>query len=112
MDEDLSDDIECLRKIFILHNFEGWYQWTEYCKGKDLTKYTKGCFDNMSTLDSLGTTNPTSKLSVLIMTTPINREEETQSPQDGYKTNTNEMRQHVHFGLIVATFAIYYMLIN
>jgi hypothetical protein len=112
LDEDLSDDIECVRKIFKEHNFGGWYQWKNKCEGKDLTKYTKGCFDNMSTLGSLETTNSTSKLSVLITTTTINREEETQSPQDGYKTNANEMRERIHFGLIIANFAIYYMLIN
>jgi hypothetical protein len=112
LDEDLSDDIECVRKIFNEHNFGGWNQWKDKCEGKDLMKYTKGCFDNMSTLDSLETTNSTSKLSVLIITTTINREEGTQSPQDGCKTNANEMRERVHFGLIIAAFAIYYMLIN
>ncbi len=80
-----------MRKIFKDGNFEAWFQWIRNCKGKDLTKYTKGCFDNMSTLDSLETTSST---------------------QDGYKKNANEMREHVHFGLIIAAFAIYYMLIN
>jgi hypothetical protein len=112
LDEDLSDDIECVRKIFNEKNFGGWNQWINKCEAKNLTKYTKGCFDNMSTLGGLEITNSTSKLSVLIITTTINREEETQSPQDGYKTNANEMRQHVHFRLIIAAFTIYYMLIN
>ncbi len=112
MDEDLSDDIECVRKIFNVNKFKGWNQWINKCEAKNLTKYTKGCFDNMSTLDSLETKNSISKLSVLITATTINREEETQSPQDGYKINANEMREHVHFGLIIAAFTIYYMLIN
>ncbi len=101
-----------MRVIFKDGNFEAWFQWINNCKGKDLTKYTKGCFDNMSTLDSLETTSSTSKPSVLITTTTKKREEKTQSPQDGYKKNANEMREHVHFGLIIAAFAIYYMLIN
>lgn len=33
LDDNIADDVKCVRKIFSIHGFEGWYAWVRKCKG-------------------------------------------------------------------------------
>ncbi|MEE6490718.1 hypothetical protein FKM82_015976 [Ascaphus truei] len=44
LDENIHDDIECAKKVIEgPSGISAWPSWEKYCKGKDLSKYTKGC---------------------------------------------------------------------
>ncbi|XP_049815887.1 lysozyme-like [Schistocerca nitens] len=36
LNNDLSDDVRCAKKIFQRHGFRGWYGWRNKCDGKSL----------------------------------------------------------------------------
>merc|ERR1719273_764263 len=49
LDNDVSDDIRCVKKIFKEHSklqgngFKAWTAWSNKCAGKDLRAFSKGC---------------------------------------------------------------------
>ncbi|XP_015785788.1 lysozyme C, tracheal isozyme [Tetranychus urticae] len=43
VDDDITDDIACVRKIYQVHGFDAWVAWRYKCKGRNLKKYIKGC---------------------------------------------------------------------
>ncbi|XP_075463617.1 lysozyme C-1-like [Ascaphus truei] len=44
LNDDILDDIECAKKVVSdPKGMSAWVAWGQYCKGKDLSKYTKGC---------------------------------------------------------------------
>ncbi|XP_019931580.2 uncharacterized protein LOC109621842 [Aedes albopictus] len=60
-DNDLSDDVECMKKIFEEHTrlsgdgFTAWAVYRPYCQGRS-DHYIKGCFDETTTVPSTTTT--------------------------------------------------------
>ncbi|XP_042309917.1 lysozyme C-like [Sceloporus undulatus] len=45
LNDDIEDDSKCVKKIALkAHGLSAWPGWKEHCKGKDLSKYVKGCF--------------------------------------------------------------------
>lgn len=44
INDDISDDITCAKKIYARHGFNAWYGWKNKCKGKDLSSFSvKSC---------------------------------------------------------------------
>uniref|UniRef100_U5EWF7 lysozyme n=1 Tax=Corethrella appendiculata TaxID=1370023 RepID=U5EWF7_9DIPT len=40
LDDDITDDIKCAKKIYNRHKFSAWYGWINKCKGKPLQDYS------------------------------------------------------------------------
>uniref|UniRef100_A0A646QDT3 lysozyme n=1 Tax=Hemiscolopendra marginata TaxID=943146 RepID=A0A646QDT3_9MYRI len=43
LDDNLSDDLACAKKIYNAMGFEAWVAWKQHCQGRDLSSYTSGC---------------------------------------------------------------------
>lgn len=43
VDDNISDDCTCAKKIYKRHGFDAWYGWQKGCKGKDTSSYISGC---------------------------------------------------------------------
>ncbi|XP_033019115.1 lysozyme C, milk isozyme-like [Lacerta agilis] len=44
LNDDITDDINCAKRIVRDPNgMNAWYAWKKFCKGKNLSKWTKGC---------------------------------------------------------------------
>ncbi|XP_067124823.1 lysozyme C-like [Centruroides vittatus] len=41
--DDITDDVKCVRKIFDIHGFSAWTAWKNHCNGTDLSSYMKDC---------------------------------------------------------------------
>lgn len=45
VNDDINDDIQCVKKIYGVHGFSAWVAWNNYCRGRDLSNYqVKECF--------------------------------------------------------------------
>nr|AAL17868.1 lysozyme precursor [Ornithodoros moubata] len=42
-DDNIDDDVKCIRKIYARHGFSAWVAWKNNCRGKNLSKYVAGC---------------------------------------------------------------------
>ncbi|XP_044287004.1 lysozyme C, milk isozyme-like [Varanus komodoensis] len=43
LDDDITDDIECAKKVVRGSGLNTWSAWTRRCRGKNLDSYLKGC---------------------------------------------------------------------
>ncbi|OXA64167.1 Lysozyme [Folsomia candida] len=42
-DDNLTDDVACIRLIYNRHGFDAWYGWQARCRGQDVSQYLIGC---------------------------------------------------------------------
>ncbi|XP_064487410.1 lysozyme-like [Ornithodoros turicata] len=42
-DDDLTDDIECVAKIYARHGFKAWAAWIKHCQGENVKSDLYGC---------------------------------------------------------------------
>ncbi|XP_065087457.1 uncharacterized protein LOC135709164 [Ochlerotatus camptorhynchus] len=102
-DNDLSDDVECMKKIFEEHTklagdgFTAWAVYRPYCQGRS-DHYIKGCFEEPTTTTTVPTTtttttrrtSTTSKRSTYSWITPTTTKTTSASTSNNFWTTTTK----------------------